>query len=30
MDETICVIGHGYIGLPTASVFTTHGYRVTG
>ncbi len=26
----ICVIGLGYIGLPTASTFATHGVRVTG
>lgn len=26
----ICVIGLGYIGLPTASIFATHGARVTG
>ena len=28
--ESICVIGLGYIGLPTASTFATHGLRVTG
>jgi UDP-N-acetyl-D-mannosaminuronic acid dehydrogenase len=28
--ETVCVIGLGYIGLPTASMFATHGLRVTG
>ncbi|RQW79602.1 MAG: nucleotide sugar dehydrogenase [Methanothrix sp.] len=26
----ICVIGLGYIGLPTASVLATHGFDVTG
>ena len=26
----ICIIGLGYIGLPTASTFATHGLRVTG
>ena len=26
----ICVIGLGYIGLPTASMFATHGYKVIG
>lgn len=26
----ICIIGLGYIGLPTASTFATHGVRVTG
>jgi UDP-N-acetyl-D-mannosaminuronic acid dehydrogenase len=28
--EKICVIGLGYIGLPTASMFATNGYKVTG
>jgi len=28
--EKICVIGLGYIGLPTASMFATHGYKITG
>ena len=28
--EKICVIGLGYIGLPTASTFATHGLRVVG
>lgn len=27
---TICVLGLGYIGLPTASTFATHGLRVVG
>ncbi|CEG11941.1 exported hypothetical protein [groundwater metagenome] len=26
----ICVIGLGYIGLPTATMFATHGYNVVG
>ncbi|MDD4496860.1 MAG: nucleotide sugar dehydrogenase [Methanosarcinaceae archaeon] len=30
MSKSICVIGLGYIGLPTASMFATHGYKVTG
>ncbi|MFC1520797.1 nucleotide sugar dehydrogenase [Elusimicrobiota bacterium] len=29
-QETICVIGLGYIGLPTASILATHGFKVTG
>ncbi len=28
--HTICVIGLGYIGLPTASILATKGYRVLG
>ena len=28
--QTICVLGLGYIGLPTASTFATHGLSVTG
>jgi UDP-N-acetyl-D-mannosaminuronic acid dehydrogenase len=28
--KTICVLGLGYIGLPTASTFATHGLKVTG
>ncbi|OJX38016.1 MAG: UDP-N-acetyl-D-mannosamine dehydrogenase [Chloroflexi bacterium 44-23] len=28
--ETICVLGLGYIGLPTASTFATAGYKVVG
>ena len=28
--EKICVMGLGYIGLPTASTFATHGVRVVG
>ena len=27
---SICVLGLGYIGLPTAAMFATHGYRVHG
>ena len=28
--KTIAVIGLGYIGLPTASLFATHGHKVLG
>ena len=28
--KKICVIGLGYIGLPTASTFATHGIKVLG
>jgi len=28
--ETVCVLGLGYIGLPTASVLATNGFRVLG
>lgn len=28
--KKICVFGLGYIGLPTACLFATHGYQVTG
>ncbi len=28
--QKICVLGLGYIGLPTASMFATHGFQVTG
>ena len=28
--KTICVLGLGYIGLPTASTFASHGVKVTG
>ena len=28
--EKICVLGLGYIGLPTASTFATHGLQVVG
>jgi UDP-N-acetyl-D-mannosaminuronic acid dehydrogenase len=30
MNKTICVVGLGYIGLPTASLLATKGYTVTG
>ena len=30
IHKTICVLGLGYIGLPTASTFATHGMRVIG
>ncbi|MBI1179987.1 MAG: UDP-N-acetyl-D-mannosamine dehydrogenase [Alphaproteobacteria bacterium] len=29
-DKTVCVVGLGYIGLPTASLLATRGYRVLG
>lgn len=29
-DKTICVVGLGYIGLPTASLLGTKGYKVYG
>ncbi len=28
--QKICVMGLGYIGLPTASTFATHGLQVVG
>jgi UDP-N-acetyl-D-mannosaminuronic acid dehydrogenase len=28
--KSVCVIGLGYIGLPTAAMFATHGVQVTG
>lgn len=28
--KTICVLGLGYIGLPTAAMFATHGFQVVG
>jgi len=28
--QSLCVLGLGYIGLPTASTFATHGLHVTG
>ncbi len=28
--ESLCVIGMGYIGLPTSSIFASNGLRVTG
>lgn len=28
--EKICVLGLGYVGLPTASMLATHGYKVIG
>ncbi len=28
--EKICVLGLGYIGLPTAAMFATHGFQVAG
>ena len=28
--NSICVLGLGYIGLPTAGMFATHGFKVVG
>jgi UDP-N-acetyl-D-mannosaminuronic acid dehydrogenase len=28
--KRICILGLGYIGLPTAAMFATHGYKVIG
>ena len=30
MFKSICVLGLGYIGLPTASTFATHGLHMVG
>ena len=30
MKKSICVIGIGYVGLPTAAMFATHGHQVVG
>lgn len=30
LDKSVCVVGLGYIGLPTASLLGTKGYRVHG
>jgi UDP-N-acetyl-D-mannosaminuronic acid dehydrogenase len=30
MEKSVCVVGLGYIGLPTASFLATKGYRVLG
>ncbi len=30
IDKSVCVIGLGYVGLPSAAVFAAHGYRVFG
>ncbi|PGS87677.1 UDP-N-acetyl-D-mannosamine dehydrogenase, partial [Bacillus anthracis] len=30
MDKKICVMGLGYIGLPTASLLATKGFQVHG
>ena len=30
MDSNICVLGLGYIGLPTAGILATHGFNVVG
>lgn len=28
--EKVCILGQGYIGLPTALMFATHGLKVVG
>ncbi len=28
--EKLCVLGLGYVGLPTAAMFATHGFQVVG
>ena len=28
--ESLCVVGLGYIGLPTAAIFASHGVQVLG
>lgn len=28
--KSICIIGLGYIGMPTAAMFATHGHKITG
>jgi UDP-N-acetyl-D-mannosaminuronic acid dehydrogenase len=30
MKQKICIIGLGYIGLPTAAMFASHGHKVVG
>ncbi|MCU4788137.1 nucleotide sugar dehydrogenase [Bacillus cereus] len=30
MNKKICVVGLGYIGLPTSAIFAQNGYQVTG
>jgi len=30
MKKKICIIGLGYIGLPTAAMFATHGHKIVG
>jgi UDP-N-acetyl-D-mannosaminuronic acid dehydrogenase len=30
MEKKICILGLGYVGLPTASMFDTHGFDVIG
>lgn len=30
IKKKICIIGLGYIGLPTAAMFATHGHKITG
>jgi UDP-N-acetyl-D-mannosaminuronic acid dehydrogenase len=29
-QKTICILGLGYIGLPTAAMFATHGHKIIG
>ena len=29
-SKSVCVIGQGYIGLPTAAILASRGYRVLG
>lgn len=30
MNKTVCVVGLGYIGLPTAALLASNGYKVVG
>jgi len=30
MKKKICIVGLGYIGLPTAAMFATHGHKIVG
>ncbi|WP_026894646.1 nucleotide sugar dehydrogenase [Clostridiisalibacter paucivorans] len=30
MKKKICILGLGYIGLPTAAMFATHGHKIVG
>lgn len=30
MKKKICIVGLGYIGLPTAAMFATHGHKIIG
>ena len=29
-NSHVCILGLGYIGLPTAAILTKHGFSVTG